>query len=162
MWTPVPTTESTRPKVRSVPTTCAVVSEVRPKKATVPSAPAPEEEKPTSAAMGKVISPIHFGRSVAGPDDGVGTKVAKQLPAGGKDDDGAEHDVKQRFGAVLRDMVEEERTQDHSGDAAEQHPEQDAVGDLLAHNLDRNHDQLDDRCIGQGGAHRDLHRHMKK
>ena len=66
MWTPVPTTDNTRPKVRSVPTTCAAVREVSPNKATVPSAPAPEEEKPTSAAMGKVIKAIHLGRSAAG------------------------------------------------------------------------------------------------
>ena len=51
----------TKPKVRSVPTTCAAVSEVRPSRATVPRAPAPEEEKPTSAAMGKVIGRDPFG-----------------------------------------------------------------------------------------------------
>ena len=58
--------------------------------------------------------------------------------------------------------MEEERTQDDAGDAAEQHPEQDPVVDLLAHNLHRNHDQLDDRGVGQRGADGDLHRHMKK
>ena len=32
----------------------------------------------------------------------------------------------------------------------------------LRHDLDWNHDQLDDRCIGQGSTHRYLYRHVKK
>ena len=88
--------------------------------------------------------------------------MAEDLPAGGEDDDGPEHHVQQRLGTVLRDVTEEERTQDHPWYAAEQHPEQDPVGDLLAPDLNRNHDQLDHGCVGQGGAYRDLHGHMKK
>ena len=87
MWTPVPITDKARPKVRSVPTTCAVVNEVSPRRATVPSATAPEEEKPTSAAIGKVIEAIHLGRSTPAARNGIGTEVTKQLPAEGKDND---------------------------------------------------------------------------
>ena len=162
MWTPVPTTDRARPKVRSVPTTCAVVSEVSPSRATVPSAPAPEEEKPTSAAMGKVMNPIHLGRFYHGTGNGVGTKVAKDLPAGRKDDDGRQARCK----AVTWDRAarrdEKERPKNDSGYAAKQHPYQNAVGDLLTQHLHRYHDQLDHGRIGQCSADRNLHRHMQK
>ncbi len=68
------------------------------------------------------MKPIHLRLISRRPSDGVGAKVAKDLPAGGKDDDGTEHDVEQRLGTVLRDMPKEERPEDHSGDATEQHP----------------------------------------
>ncbi len=50
-----------------------------------------------------------FGTVGRRAGNGVGTKVAKDLPAGGKDDDGSKHDVEQRLGAVLRDVPKEER-----------------------------------------------------
>ena len=53
-----------------------------------------------------------FGPISCRPSNGIGAKVAKDLPAGGKDDDGAEHDIEQRLGAVLRHVLKDQATRE--------------------------------------------------
>jgi hypothetical protein len=101
MWTPVPHDGKGEAKGKVGPHYLRGGQRCKPQQSYRAQAPAPEEEKPTSAAMGKVMKAIHLGRSAQGPDNGVGTKVAKELPAGREDDDRSEHDVEQRLGTVL-------------------------------------------------------------
>ena len=53
---PSPPARCRAPNARSVPTTCAAVNDVKLSSATVPNAPAPEDENPTSAPIGNMIA----------------------------------------------------------------------------------------------------------
>ena len=162
MCTPVPTTESTKPKVRSVPTTCAAVSEVSPNSATVPSAPAPEEENPTSAAMGKVSSPIQPVTIHLWTDNRVGRKwrmicqpeVKMIMPP---------RTIYSGFlGPCAATWWKSSEPAITPGTPPTSIPPKDAEGNLLAQNLHRDHDYFDDGGKRQRRAHGNLHRNMEK
>jgi hypothetical protein len=148
----LPASAMQSPKARSVPTTCAAVSEERPSRTIVPRAPAPDEEKPTSAPMGNM--------SAAMVRDRAGFSVV--ILKGRGDDDDAKDGVEHGVVAGGRKVPEEERAENDAGETAEQHDSEDAIDDLAPQHLQRNDDGLDDNGVGERSAYADHNRHMQK
>ena len=96
--TPLPTSAIANPNARSVPTTLAAGKSVIPSRETVPSAPAPEDENPTSAPIGTSAHPATSSDPCPASRNPRWPEKANQLPARGEQNDRPQHERKQRLG----------------------------------------------------------------
>ena len=157
---PLPISETANPKAISVPTICAGARGVRLSSAALPSAPAPADEKPTSAPTGNISHDSSGLRSRLSRFSFRGGRES-ELPACRADQNRAKNCIEKILRSCAHKMPKEERPEQNPRRSTQQHESERPPRHIAARNLGWHKNQLDGRGKHQSYANRNRRRHPR-